>query len=94
MNHQETCHSDFHRSVLDNPTEWVHVLLQNNNVNEKDMHGATPLHYACKEGWLEIVDLLLDFHADVNTKSNDGSTALHIAAKLGQTEILKLLFTQ
>ena len=83
MNHQETLVSGLHRAVLNKRMELVHHFLQYRDVNEKDMHGATPLHYACKESCLEIVDLLLDFHADVNIKSNDGSTAIHIAAKLG-----------
>ena len=82
--HQETFNtSDLHCAVLNKRTGLIHLLLQYNDVNEKDFHGATPLHYACKNDCSEIVDLLLDFHADVNIKSNDGSTAIHIAAKLG-----------
>jgi len=44
----------------------------------------TPLHAACKSGFAEIVDLLIDGGANVNALANLDRTPLHIAALTDQ----------
>ncbi|KDQ11085.1 hypothetical protein BOTBODRAFT_114842 [Botryobasidium botryosum FD-172 SS1] len=56
------------------------------DVNAKDMHGHTPLHYACHRSWHEeglipsLVSLLVSAGADVSASDNpEGFTPLHLA---------------
>ena len=50
-----------------------------------------PLSAAVEGGYADIVQLLLENHADVNAKSNYCLTPLHYAAQKGHKEIAKLL---
>ncbi|RDW72686.1 uncharacterized protein DSM5745_07858 [Aspergillus mulundensis] len=51
-------------------------------VNEADIHGRTPLHYACCSGRPESVRLLLDAGADVGIADRADCTPLHACAQL------------
>jgi ankyrin repeat protein len=68
------------------------------DVNAKDKHGLTPLHYATANGrkprHKEIVELLIANGAAVNAMSNSGWTPLHVAAKNGHKEIAELLIAK
>ena len=60
-------------------------------------HGDTPLHYACCDGHMEIVKLLLqhmDIHGQVQTPNIYGATPLHRACWAGNMEIVKLLLSR
>jgi len=61
------------------------------NVNAVDEIGFSPLHYACKRGYRDIIKLLLDKDADVNLISNESITPLHMAVTSGNKEVVKLL---
>jgi hypothetical protein len=50
------------------------------DVNIADSSGWTPLHYASRIGYTEIVELLLNRYADPNLVANSGMTALHVAS--------------
>ena len=64
-------------------------------VNEdKDNDGRTAVHWACSNGHLEIVRLLLCQGADMSIRDNDGDTALHDASSNGHLEIVQLLLCQ
>ena len=47
------------------------------NVNLPDIQNKTPLHYACRQGLIEVVEVLLRFGADPLTVDDYGQTALH-----------------
>ncbi|XP_059149726.1 ankyrin repeat domain-containing protein 39-like [Physella acuta] len=61
-------------------------------VNKADKSGFTALHYACRNGHIQVCQTLLDHHADVNvaTKSSR-ATPLHRAAYMGHANIVSLL---
>jgi hypothetical protein len=61
------------------------------NINYKDEKGYTALHYACDEGKLKIVEILLDEDCDPNIKNNEKETPLHLASKKGYFDICKIL---
>ncbi|CAL4111295.1 unnamed protein product, partial [Meganyctiphanes norvegica] len=57
------------------------------NVND----GRTPLIMATWEGYLTIVEALINAHANVSITQQDGWTALHYAARYNRTDIAVLL---
>ena len=61
------------------------------SINQKDNLGYTPLHYACKKGYFDIVKLLLDNGAEVNIFSRKEITPLQLAAANGNKNVIKIL---
>ncbi|XP_042226238.1 ankyrin-3-like isoform X2 [Homarus americanus] len=56
-----------------------------------DKFGRTALHYAARNGHLEIVRFLLSRGGDPEAEDNFGNTAVHWAAEGGHVHILKVL---
>ena len=85
--------TQLHHCAINGLTTSVKRLLsiRNITVNVKDVSGYTPLHYAARNGHIEITRLLLQNGAEVNAKNNVGSTPLHWAAIAGHVDILHLL---
>jgi hypothetical protein len=67
------------------------LSIRNINVNVKDLYGSTPLHWATRNGHIEIARLLLQNGADVNARCIIGITPLHFSAIFGHVDILHLL---
>lgn len=68
-------------SLAVNHTESAEFLLKHGrNVQVKDKHGDTALHFAVAH--LQFVELIINTGEDVNTVNVDGCTALHRAALL------------
>ena len=61
------------------------------DINYQDENGFTPLHYACDEGNLKIVEILLNSKCDTNIQNNQKETPLHLASKRGYYDISKKL---
>lgn len=53
-----------------------------------DDHGFTPLHWASREGWVAIFDILVARGARINNLNNGGDTPLHCAVSKGQKTIV------
>ena len=67
----------------------------NINFNPTDVNQMTPLHWACKEGKIEAVQLLVsNVSIDVNCPDNEGKTPLHLACQNGNSEVVKLLLKE
>ena len=49
------------------------------------------LHYACDEGNLKIVEILINAHCDTNIKNNNKQTPLYLSAKKDYFDINKKL---
>jgi ankyrin repeat protein len=71
------------------------LKLANQNFNVNYVHprfGDTPLHLACKQGWLDIVETLVERYGcnpNVMTKSNQ--SLLHYACLYGRIGVVMLL---
>ena len=78
--------------------EFLEILNQINalpknlqNINFQDEKGFSALHYACDEGNLKIMEILLKDNCDVNLRNNEKKTALHLSSKRGYFDISKKL---
>ncbi|XP_029648883.1 integrin-linked protein kinase isoform X1 [Octopus sinensis] len=67
----------------------VRIWLDNtaNDLNQGDDHRFSLLHWAAKEGRLNIVDMLIARGARINATNMGDDTALHLACSHGQKEI-------
>ena len=61
------------------------------NINYQDEKGNTALHYACDEGNLKIVEILLNANCNTNIKNNLNKTPLHLSTQKGYFDITKKL---
>ncbi|EPZ33867.1 ankyrin [Rozella allomycis CSF55] len=69
--------------------DYINIGL---SVNALDKSGCTPLHWACRSGYKDIVQLLLSNGCLPNTQLNKmGDTPLHLASYGGHSEIAKIL---
>jgi len=57
----------------------------------RDMHGATPLHTAAANGYLLVLDFLLDNHCSTEVTDLDLWQPLHAAACWGHLEAVEIL---
>ena len=71
------------------------------NVNEKDMVGRNALHYAAKNGFVDIARLILRDKVKrvyekikINELANDGMTPLHLACVKEHPEMVTLLMNE
>lgn len=60
-------------------------------VDSRDGSGMSALHFAARNGAIEVIKLLLDAKANVDGKSGLGQTPLHMASVYGQMEAVSLL---
>ncbi len=72
------------------------LLAQNVDLEVKNLDGETALHIAAREGYSNIVNILLKSGSQVNTQDDSGYeptgyTPLHEAAKFGHVDILNIL---
>jgi ankyrin repeat protein len=56
-------------------------------VNNIDSNGWTPLHSACGNGHVTVVQLLIDSGADVNICDHNGVTPFHLAFRNGYLDV-------
>ena len=92
-------HSVFTYSILtsySNSDVVVKYLLEHSSdPNAVDESKNTPLHLAARDGFINIVRLLVESSKDVksyvNSRNSNQDTALHLAAREGKCEVVKVL---
>ena len=81
------------------------ALAEEENKNIKNLTGETPFHLACRNGRLEIVQLVLKNtdleininakekhdNIDLNARTNHGSTPFYYACLTGQLDVVKII---
>lgn len=73
----------------------VQILLQlGASVDSQDRSQRTPLHVACAQPNVEIIDVLLRNNAKINQKSKYSLTPVFMAAMNGCLPVLKYLLQQ
>lgn len=81
------------RSAISCKIEKTKFLVKHGcDVDMVDEYGRTALSIVSNNGYIEMVNLLIELGADVNkVNENDNNTPLHDASYNGNTEIIKLL---
>ncbi|CAF3425702.1 unnamed protein product [Rotaria socialis] len=84
--------NDLNKAALNGNLKMVKRLIKlGADVNEKDIDGRAPLHFATDNKHIDIVDLLMKNGADVTQVTCKGNTPLHTAASKGFNEIAEVL---
>jgi len=80
-----SCENDF--------THTAKLLLQTQKVeiNHRNRNGDTELTLACQNNNPELVNILLEYHADINIKNDKNYTPLHIAVSNDRSSTVKTL---
>lgn len=65
-------------------------------INDRDLFGCTPLHYASRFGYNDCIDVLLGYleprsSANIDEKSDRGYTALHYSSQYGKNDCIHTL---
>jgi len=87
---------ELHRAALAGDIEKVKKLCEKeSDLNQRDIYGLVPLHYATLKGHKEVVDYLLSKGADIDypvqmSMTFEG-TALFLSLKVGNDELSKFL---
>eukprot|EP00929_Paragymnodinium_shiwhaense_P048577 TRINITY_DN24541_c0_g1_i1.p1 TRINITY_DN24541_c0_g1~~TRINITY_DN24541_c0_g1_i1.p1 ORF type:complete len:174 (+),score=31.19 TRINITY_DN24541_c0_g1_i1:333-854(+) len=84
----------FHSAVRRGEAATVEQLLKGGkiDVNEKNEHYPSALHFAAGGGSVEVVRILLEAKADVKAVApTSNETALHSAAQQGHDAVAKML---
>ncbi len=62
-------------AILGGNEEAMKILASNGaNLNLTDYNGWSPLHYACRDGYSEVVEKFLAFSPEVNLQTSTGYT--------------------
>ena len=87
--------SELCAAIVNDDLEFVEKWLAepDNNVNERDYTGRTPLHLAVSVSSPRIVQCLVDHDARLIARLADGRTSLHLAAMRGGAEGLEIVQT-
>ena len=75
--------------IIQHSTEAPSAIFGHKTVNS----GTTPLHYAARNGHLDVVQTLAKGGADVNARDCKGWTPLHYACFRGFADVAELLIT-
>ena len=82
-----------YKAVLENYPTLVQALLdfQSEKVHLNLGFNETALHVACKKGYCDMIEILLEKGADVQAVDNDKYTPIHIVCRSLRLDCLKVL---
>ncbi|XP_054732175.1 protein phosphatase 1 regulatory subunit 12A isoform X1 [Anastrepha obliqua] len=71
--------------------DLMEVARTGGDLEEPDNQGATPLHIAAANGYVRVVEFLLEMHVNVDAVDKDMWSPVHAAACWGHLEVLEML---
>lgn len=78
------------RQMLEDLKKWV-ADGRDLDRDFRDPNGATPLHIAAANGYIDVLEFLLDHHVSLHIRDYDSWLPIHAAACWLQTEVLEIL---
>jgi ankyrin repeat protein len=88
----ESLELPIHVAACQSVKELVKMLATPENVQAKTDNDDTPLHIACKQAELDVVEFLISFKCDLALPNKQGDTPLHIAVARS-LKLLDMLYT-
>ncbi|MGH0146354.1 UNVERIFIED_CONTAM: hypothetical protein FKN15_007789 [Acipenser sinensis] len=64
------------------------IIMKTEGKRKRDDHGFSPLHWACREGRCNVVDMLIMRGARINVMNRGDDTPLHLASSHGHHDIV------
>uniref|UniRef100_A0A8C5P9E1 Cyclin-dependent kinase 4 inhibitor D n=1 Tax=Leptobrachium leishanense TaxID=445787 RepID=A0A8C5P9E1_9ANUR len=98
--HQERIHPDclnrFGKTALQvmmfgSSPVAAELLKQGSSPNIQDAYGITPAHDAARCGFLDTLQVLVQYGADLNTPDASGSLPIHLALREGHVPVVAYL---
>ena len=91
-----TADDSLYRACFDGFKHRILELANENNVNYvHPKFGDTPLHEACKQGWLDIVEILIEkYGCDPLVVTQNNLSLLHCACRYGHIDVVTLLIEE
>ncbi|KAL8179998.1 UNVERIFIED_CONTAM: Ankyrin repeat domain-containing protein 13A [Gekko kuhli] len=80
-----------HARVWRNDHRQLEEALEDQDVEQRDPRGRTPLHLAVSLGYIESAKVLLRHKADVTKENASGWTVLHEAVSTGDPEMVHVI---
>lgn len=79
-----------------NPTPLMETLIlsvikDEIDINAQDESGQTALHFACQNGNLNLLEIILGKKPNLNIQDKNGKTALHLACQFHQIKTVETL---
>ena len=66
------------------------LRLNSDLCNDRDKLNRTPIHWACRRGYDQLVQILVDYGADVSVKDSLGKTPVDMAIENEHRDIAKV----
>lgn len=74
--------------IVDDDIAFMKLLIEKGiDVNTKDVHNHTPLHYACLYGHIEVINFLLQQKADIYIPDSKFQPLYYILKKINDTNV-------
>ena len=93
LQHEDTY---LHVAAKTGQTEIFEMILEEEeSKNPRNRYGVTPFHQICRNGSLQLAELIVqesyELNIQLNSKDGSGRTAFHDACRNGQSEIVEML---
>ncbi|KAL4234964.1 hypothetical protein ACF0H5_006605 [Mactra antiquata] len=72
-------------------TDLKKLAAEKGNLEYRDKNWATPLHVAAANGYLDVVEFLINQHVSMEVRDEDGWLPIHAAACWLQPEVIEIL---
>ena len=88
--------SALHWAAGNNQISTIRYLVEERNMNvnimaTKKAKGRTPLHYGCRNGWLEVARVLVELGATVDARAKHGVSPFQLAVWQNHLQICRYL---
>ncbi|XP_043472533.1 putative ankyrin repeat protein RF_0381 [Leptopilina heterotoma] len=88
----ETGNTPLHLAIMRNQPQVFNLLLEETNLNARNLKDERPLHYAALYNHSEFAKTLLDNGASIEVKDKEGKTPLYVALAKGNVQMSEILF--